>query len=201
MPQADTWGAFLVCLFRQQGKGKFGGRKRCGNCRSCGKTKERFSHSSLNLRFTVPTTPTAAGPSSNTTFLLLPIADELILSFVPDGEQRIWRSLTRMKVQLTRDRVRLQNQMECLLEEMRIKLSIVVSNLLGASGLRILHALAQGETDAKKLAELGDERLHCTEEQLVDALTGRVQPSIGECWAYNCSDCSCSISKWLSSTS
>jgi hypothetical protein len=25
------------------------------------------------------------------------IADELILSFVPDGEQRIWRSLTRMK--------------------------------------------------------------------------------------------------------
>jgi transposase len=56
------------------------------------------------------------------------IADELILSFVPDGEQRIWRSLTRMKVQLTRDRVRLQNQMECLLEEMRIKLSIVVSN-------------------------------------------------------------------------
>ena len=36
------------------------------------------------------------------------IAKELILSFVPDGEQRIWRSLTRMKLQLTRDRVRLQ---------------------------------------------------------------------------------------------
>jgi transposase len=104
------------------------------------------------------------------------IADELILSFVPNGEQRIWRSLTRMKVQLTRDRVRLQNQIECLLEEMRIELSIVVSNLLGASGLRILQALAKGETDAKRLAQLGDERLRCTEEQLVDALTGRVQP-------------------------
>lgn len=95
---------------------------------------------------------------------------------MPDGEQRIWRSLTRMKVQLTRDRVRLQNQMECLLEEMCIKLSIVVSNLVGASGLRILQALAEGETDPKKLPQLGDERLHCTEEQLVDALTGRVQP-------------------------
>jgi transposase len=104
------------------------------------------------------------------------IAKELILSFVPDGEQRIWRSLTRMKLQLTRDRVRLQNQMECLLEEMRIKLSIVVSDLLGASGLRMLLALAKGETDPKKLAQLGDERLRCTEEQLVDALTGRVQP-------------------------
>ena len=104
------------------------------------------------------------------------IAKELILSFVPDEEQRTWRSLTRMKLQLTRDRVRLQNQMECLLEEMRIKLSIVVSDLLGASGLRILHALAAGEADPKKLAQFGDERLQCTEEQLVDALTGRPQP-------------------------
>ena len=93
------------------------------------------------------------------------IANELILSFVPDGEQRSWRNLTRMKLQLTRDRVRLQSQMECLLEEMRIKLSLVVSDLLGASGLRILHALAQGETDPKQLALLGDDRLKCTEEQ------------------------------------
>jgi transposase len=105
------------------------------------------------------------------------IANELILSFVPGGEQRIWRNLTRMKLQLTRDRVRLQNQMECLLEEMRIKLSIVVSNLLGVSGLRILRALAEGETDPKKLTELGDQRLQCSEEQLVDALTGRPQPT------------------------
>jgi len=104
------------------------------------------------------------------------IANELILSFVPDGEQRTWRNLTRMKTQLTRDRVRLQSQMECLLEEMRIKLSIVVSDLLGVSGLRILRALAEGETDPRRLALLGDDRLRCSEEQLVDALTGRPQP-------------------------
>src|SRR3989449_7393617 len=85
------------------------------------------------------------------------IADELILSFVPDGEQRIWRSMTRMKLQLTPDRVRLQNQIECLLEEIRIKLSIVGSNLLGASGIRMLRALAKGETDPKQLAQLDDE--------------------------------------------
>jgi transposase len=108
------------------------------------------------------------------------IAKELILSFVPDGEQRIWRNLTRMKLQLTRDRVRIQSQIECLLEEMRIKLSIVVSDLLGSSGLRILHALANGETDAKSLALLGDDRLKCTEEQLVEALTGRSHPMHGQ---------------------
>jgi len=78
------------------------------------------------------------------------IADELILSFVPKGEQRTWRNMTRMKTQLTRDRVRLQSQMECLLEEMRIKLSSVVSDLLGVSGLRILWAVARGESDPKK---------------------------------------------------
>ena len=108
------------------------------------------------------------------------MADELMLSFVPSGEQRIWRSMTRRKLQLTRDRVRLQNQIECLREEMRIKLSIGVSHLLGASGLRLLHALASGETDPKKLAQRGGERLQCTEEQRVDALTGTVQPVHGE---------------------
>jgi len=101
------------------------------------------------------------------------IAKELILSFVPGEEQRIWRNLTRMKLQLIRDRVRLHGQIECLLEEMRIKLSVVVTDLFGASGLRILHALAQDETDANKLALLGDERLKCSEEQLIEALTGR----------------------------
>ena len=101
------------------------------------------------------------------------IADELILSFVPKGEQR---NMTRTKTQLTRDRVRLQSQMECLLEEMRIKLSSVVSDLLGVSGLRILWALARGESDPKKLAALGEERLRCSEEQLIDALTGSPQP-------------------------
>ena len=104
------------------------------------------------------------------------IAGELVLSFVPDGEQRTWRTMTRMKTQLRRDRVRLQNQMECLLEEMRIKLSSVVTDLLGVSGLRILRALARGETDPKQLAALGEERLQCTEERLVDALTGSPQP-------------------------
>jgi len=95
-----------------------------------------------------------------------------------------------MKLQLTRDRLRLQNQIECFLEEMRIKLSIVVSNLLGASGLSILHALANGETDPKKLAQLGGERLQCTEEQLVDARTGRAQPVHGEMLVCSYSDCS-----------
>jgi transposase len=104
------------------------------------------------------------------------VANELVLSFVPEGEQRVWRTMTRMKTQLTRDKTRLHSQLECLLEEMRIKLSSVISDLLGVSGYRILRALAGGETDPKKLAALGEEGLKCTEEQLIDALNGNPQP-------------------------
>ncbi len=105
------------------------------------------------------------------------VAGELILSFVPEPEQRIGRTLTRSKLQLTREASRLQSQLECLLEEMRLKLSSLLSDLLGVSGCRILQALAAGETDPNKLAALGDDRLHCTQKQLVEALTGTPQPA------------------------
>ena len=75
-----------------------------------------------------------------------------------------------------RDRVRLQNQVEALLEEMRIKLSSVITDLLGASGRRILAALAQGQTDPIQLAELGDDGLRCSQEELRDALRGAPEP-------------------------
>ena len=52
------------------------------------------------------------------------VAGELSLSFVPDAEQRLWRTVTRKKHQLRCDRVRLQNQLESLLEEAHLKLSI-----------------------------------------------------------------------------
>jgi transposase len=104
------------------------------------------------------------------------VADELVLSFVPPPEQRHLRTMTRMQVHLTRDRGRLHNQVECLLEEMRIKLSSVLSDLFGVTGRRILGAIAQGETAPPMLAALAEHRLKCTSKELVAALTGKVQP-------------------------
>jgi transposase len=98
------------------------------------------------------------------------ISEELVLSFVPDPEQRLWRSITRTKYQLTRNKVRLQNQLEALLEEAHIKLSSLVSDLLGASARRMLKALAEGETDPLAVAALADQRLRATSAELRDAL-------------------------------
>jgi transposase len=98
------------------------------------------------------------------------VAQELTLSFVPDAEQRLWRTVTRKKYQLRCDRIRLQNQLESLLEEAHIKVSGLVSDLLGLSAQRMLKAIADGETNPATLAALADKRLRATPEQLCDAL-------------------------------
>src|SRR6266487_3316120 len=98
------------------------------------------------------------------------VANELTLSFVPDPEQRLWRTVMRTKYQLTRNRVQLQNRLEALLEEAHIKLSSLVSDLLGVSARQMLQALADGETDPAALASLADKNLRATPAQLCDAL-------------------------------
>jgi transposase len=85
------------------------------------------------------------------------VAGELILSFVPNQEQSLWRTLTRSKQQLRRDRVRLQSQLEALWEDCRIKLASCVSDLLGVSSWRMLGGLAEPE-------------LRATPQQWADAL-------------------------------
>ena len=71
---------------------------------------------------------------------------------------------------MTRNRVQLQNRLECLLEEMHIKLSSLVADLLGPSARRMLRAVADGATDPAAVAALGSLRLRATPDQLRDAL-------------------------------
>ena len=94
-----------------------------------------------------------------------------------DGEQRLWRTVTRTKYQLRRNKVRLHNQLEALLEEAHIKLSSLVSDLLGLSARRMLQALADGETNPTSLAGLADKKLRATPAQLCDALSACTEPN------------------------
>jgi transposase len=68
------------------------------------------------------------------------------------------------------NQVQLHNRLEALLEEAQIKLSSLVSDLLGTSGRRMLQALAEGETDPAALVTLADRRLRARREQRCDAL-------------------------------
>jgi transposase len=98
------------------------------------------------------------------------VAHELTLSFVPDVTQRLWRTVTRRKFQLTCNRVQLRNRLEGLLEEMHLKVSSLVSDLLGLSARRMLRAVGDGALDPATVAALGSPRLHATPDQLQDAL-------------------------------
>ena len=104
-------------------------------------------------------------------------SDELRLSFVPEAEQRDWRLLTRTRVQYSRNIIALRNRLEGLLEECQIKLSSLLSDLLGATGRRILRALAAGETDAQKLADLRVGRLQASKQEFWQALQGELRPA------------------------
>jgi transposase len=94
-------------------------------------------------------------------------------SFVPPEPVRDLRALTRTRSRPAQDQARHQNRVEKILEDALLKVSVVISDLFGASGRRFLDALAAGERSPAALAALGDTRLKATRKELEDALTGR----------------------------
>lgn len=95
-------------------------------------------------------------------------------SFVPPAPIQELRDLTRTRKQLMREIGRHTLRIQKTLEDANLKITRVVSDILGASGRAILTALVAGETDPERLADLTRGRLKATRAELVDALHGRV---------------------------
>jgi len=95
-------------------------------------------------------------------------------SFVPPVPIQELRDLTRTRRQLVREIVQHTQRVQRVLEDANVKLSSVISDVLGASGRRILAAMVTGENDPGRLAALGSDRLQCSREQLQEALRGRI---------------------------
>jgi transposase len=95
-------------------------------------------------------------------------------SFVPPAPIHELRDLTRTRKQLVREITRHTQRLQKTLEDANVKLSEVISDILGTSGRAILAALIAGETDPERLADLTTGRLKATRSELVDALRGRV---------------------------
>lgn len=94
-------------------------------------------------------------------------------SFVPPLPARELRDLTRARTQLTRERTQVVQRLEKLLEDASIKLSAVVSDLMGVSGRAMLRALIDGQLDPQILADLAKRRMRSKVPELSQALTGR----------------------------
>jgi len=95
-------------------------------------------------------------------------------SFVPPAPIQELRDLTRTRKQLMRELGRHTLRIQKTLEDANLKITRVVSDILGASGRAILTALVAGETDPERLADLTRGRLKAPRADLVDALHGRV---------------------------
>jgi len=94
-------------------------------------------------------------------------------SFVPPQAVRDLRALTRTRARLAQDQARHQARVEKILEDALLKISVVISDLFGASGRRFLDALVAGERSPAALVALGDPRLKATRRELEEALTGK----------------------------
>jgi len=95
-------------------------------------------------------------------------------SFIPDQEIQELRSLLRARKQLTREQSSHTLRIQKTLEEANIKLDSVISDILGASGRRMIEAMIGGLRNPFKLAELADRRIKAQPKALYDALHGRL---------------------------
>jgi len=95
-------------------------------------------------------------------------------SFVPPAPVQELRDLTRTRKQLVREITQHTLQIQKTLENANLKLTGLLSNILGVSGRAILQALVAGETNPERLADLVHGRLKASRADLVAALHGRV---------------------------
>jgi transposase len=66
--------------------------------------------------------------------------------------------------------------MQKALEQMNVKLTEVVSDITGLTGMLIIQAILDGERDPVTLAKFRDPRCHCSEDEIALALQGTWRP-------------------------
>ena len=94
-------------------------------------------------------------------------------SLVPAEPMRRVRDLARARYDLVEDRTRVKQRIEKLLEDALIKISSVLTDVLGVSGRAMIEALIAGQRSPTLLAELARGRARTRRADLERALHGR----------------------------
>jgi hypothetical protein len=93
-------------------------------------------------------------------------------SFRPTAEIAILRAYMRQRERLVEYGAAHIQHMQKALMEMNLQLHLVVSDITGATGMRIIRAIVAGERDPNILAELRDVRCRASVETIRAALEG-----------------------------
>jgi transposase len=97
-------------------------------------------------------------------------------SFRPPDSVLALRAYCRQRQMQVRYAAYHVQHMQKALEQMNVKLTEVVSNITGLTGMSIIRAILDGERDPVKLAKLRHERCDHTEEEIALALDGTWRP-------------------------
>lgn len=96
--------------------------------------------------------------------------------FEPDDQTQTLRDLVRQRGNLVRLSGQHIQRMQKALELMNLKLTRVVGDITGVTGLKIIHAIVAGEHDPLVLARLRDRRCKHSESDIAVSLDGRYRP-------------------------
>lgn len=96
-------------------------------------------------------------------------------SFVPPLPIQQLRDLTRSRTVLKQEQARISNRILKVLEDANVKLSSVLSNVMGVSGRAMLRAIIDGNSEAAELAQLARGRLRGKIPVLEAAARGSLQ--------------------------
>ena len=96
----------------------------------------------------------------------------LTASFRPADEIVVWRGFQRQREMLVRYAAQHVQHMQKALEEMNVKLTEVVSDIVGQTGLKIIKDIVRGVRDPLRLAKHRHEKCKATEAQIASALYG-----------------------------
>ena len=97
-------------------------------------------------------------------------------SFRPPADIVTLRAYVRHRDNLLRYRAMHIQHMQKALALMNLKLTSVVTDITGDTGMRILRAIVAGERDPVQLAQHRNHRCHKTEDEIARALEGNYQP-------------------------
>lgn len=95
-------------------------------------------------------------------------------SFVPPAPVQELRDLTRTRKQLVRESAQHTLRIQKTLETANLKLTSVLTDILGLSGRAILAALVAGETNPARLAALANDKVKASRAELTAALHGQL---------------------------
>lgn len=97
-------------------------------------------------------------------------------SFRPADGMVALRGYLRHRATLIESAGSLVQRMQKALVQMNVQLPLVVSDITGVTGLRILRDIVAGQRDPQQLAQHRDYRCHASETEIVAALTGNYRP-------------------------